>query len=141
MVQVNGGITVSRVVVLTVHRQDRSVTYLMVPVYLGVYQDGGEIPVTNPVILLVNRQDRSVPVPLVPVCMVVYREDWRITGTLETPVILLSVSVVTALLLTNLDKLVYLFFLEKYKSNCCNYVPGFQWAIYIHQYISISSHL
>ena len=54
------GITVSRVVILTVHRQDRSVTSLLVPVYLGVYQDGGVIHVQNPVTNTVHRQDRCV---------------------------------------------------------------------------------
>ena len=41
VVRVNGETTVSRVVVLTVDRQDISVTSLMVTVYLGVYQEGG----------------------------------------------------------------------------------------------------
>ena len=64
----------SRVVILTVHRQDRSVTSLLVPVYLGVYQDGGVIHVQNPVTNTVHRQDRSVTSLLVPVCMGVYQD-------------------------------------------------------------------
>ena len=48
----------SRVVILTVHRRDKSVTSLLVPVYLGVYQDGGVIHVQNPVTTTV--QDRDV---------------------------------------------------------------------------------
>ena len=89
VVQVNGEITVSRVVILTVHRQDRSVTSLLVPVYLGVYQECGVIHVQSSATNTVHRQDRFVIVLLVTVSMGVYREDWRITGTLAIPVILL----------------------------------------------------
>ena len=54
---VDGDLTVIRSVTNTVHRQDRSVTSLLVPVYLGVYQDGGVIHVQNPVTNTVQERD------------------------------------------------------------------------------------